>query len=123
VPRDPDDALAQQLGQLRREYLRDSHQRVEELLQLRAGLAGAQSTALADLRQAFHRLAGSGGSYGFPEVSARSREGEQLMVQLQAAGRELGPLDVAAVDRCIGGVADAFAAATRSFNQGGGAGS
>ena len=32
---------------------------------------------VAELRTGFHRLAGSGGSYGFPEISAIAREAEQ----------------------------------------------
>ena len=102
------------MKQLRREYLGDSSQRVEELRGLKAHLARDQRTALADLRQAFHRLAGSGGSYGYPDVSARSREGEQLAVRLAAADTPLSPADVAAIDRCIEGVALAFAEARKA---------
>lgn len=108
---DRDELLAQQLQQLRREYLRDSTQRVEELRGLKARLAQDQAGALADLRQAFHRLAGSGGSYGFPDVSARSREGEQLALRLASSDAPLKPGEVTAIEQCIDGVANAFAAA------------
>jgi HPt (histidine-containing phosphotransfer) domain-containing protein len=120
VPPEPDDVLAQQLRQLRREYLRDSSQRVEELHQLRTRLAQDAPAALADLRQAFHRLSGSGGSYGFPDVSARSREGEQLIVRLESLGTAPTPADVAAIDESVAGVADAFADARRAFGPEGG---
>ncbi len=112
---DRDDLLAQQLQQLRQEYLRDSSQRVDELRQLRTRLALDQRAALADLRQAFHRLAGSGGSYGFPDVSARSREGEQLAVRLASADTALTPGDIAAIEQCVNGVADAFTAAKKTI--------
>ena len=106
---DPDDLLAQQLQQLRREYLLDSSKRLEELRQLRARVADNDRNALAGLHQAFHRLAGSGGSYGFPAVTATSREGERVVKRLEAAGGPLAPGDVDAIDRCIDGVAGAFA--------------
>lgn len=115
VPTDPDDLLAQQLRQLRREYLRDSDQRVDELRRLRARLAAEQPAALAALRQAFHRLAGSGGSYGFPDVSSLSREGERLVAGHESSAGILSAVDTGAIDRCIEGVADAFRAAKRSL--------
>jgi chemotaxis protein histidine kinase CheA len=115
VPPDPDELLAKQLQQLRRDYLRDSDQRVAELRQLRARLAHDQRAALADLRQAFHRLAGSGGSYGFPDVTARSRVGERLIVRLEAAGVAPTPAEVAAIDQSIDAVANAFSEAKKSF--------
>jgi HPt (histidine-containing phosphotransfer) domain-containing protein len=62
--------------QLRREYLSESEERLAEL---RAGLSGFQNRnpgALASLKTHFHRLAGSGGSYGFPEISALAKEAE-----------------------------------------------
>jgi len=108
---DPDDVLAQQLRQLRREYLADSVKRVAELRALQAELARNQRAALGSLRQAFHRLAGSGGSYGFPLVSARSREGEGLAQRLETAGNPLVPADLAAIEACIAAVDGAFAEA------------
>ena len=114
MPADSDDLLAQQLRQLRREYLRDSSHRVDELRQMKARLAADPGAVIAELRQAFHRLAGSGGSYGFPDVSARSREGERLTMQIEPLGTAT-PADVDAIDRCIRAVADAFAAARESL--------
>lgn len=110
-----DDAFARQLQELRREYLADSPKRMAELRELGARLARGDSTALADCRQAFHRLAGSGGSYGFPHVSARSREGEQLVQRLASAGSGLKPDDISAIDACIAGVAEAFSQAIEGF--------
>ena len=106
---DADDLLAQQLRQLRREYLGDSVIRVAELRTFQDGLAGDQRAALGRLKQAFHRLAGSGGSYGFPLVSARSREGEGLAQRLESAANPLTPADLAGIADCIAAVDRAFA--------------
>jgi HPt (histidine-containing phosphotransfer) domain-containing protein len=71
-----DDDVDELFQQLRREYLTESKHRLAEL---RASLNGFQSGdpgALASLKTHFHRLAGSGGSYGFPEISALAKEAE-----------------------------------------------
>jgi diguanylate cyclase (GGDEF)-like protein len=64
---------------LRREYLSAMPTRLDEL---RADL-GSMRTGVADaivsLRARFHRLAGSGGSFGFTELSAIAREGERWL--------------------------------------------
>ena len=111
---DADDLLAQQLRQLRREYLLDSTKRLDELRQLSARLANNDRTALAGLHQAFHRLAGSGGSYGFPAVTSTSREGERVAKELESAGTPIAPGDVQAIDGCIEGVANAFSNARKA---------
>jgi chemotaxis protein histidine kinase CheA len=116
-----DDPLEQQLGALRREYLADSAQRVTELRQGRARLAEGERAALPDLRQAFHRLAGSGGSYGFPLVSICSREGEQLVQALIAAGKTAEAADFRALDVCIERIAAAFEEARRHLDGADGA--
>jgi chemotaxis protein histidine kinase CheA len=112
-----DDAFARQLQALRREYLADSPKRVAELQALSARLARGDLGALADCRQAFHRLAGSGGSYGFPRVSTTSREAEHLVERLAAAGIGLAPSDIAAIDACIVAVARAFDDASATLGQ------
>ena len=112
-----DDTFARQLQALRREYLADSPQRVAELRALSGRLARGDLGALADCRQAFHRLAGSGGSYGFPLVSTTSREGEHLVERLAATGTSLAPSDLAGIDACIAAIARAFAEASTAFGQ------
>jgi len=112
-----EDPLEQQLRALRREYLSDSAERVAELRQVRARLAGGEHAALAAMRQAFHRLAGSGGSYGFPLVSSNSREGERLVQTLIDAGATPGAATCAALDACIDGVAAAFEDARRQLDR------
>ncbi len=115
---DANDAFAKQLQGLRREYLADSPKRLAELRALGTRLAGGDATALAECRQAFHRLAGSGGSYGFPLVSSCSREGEHLAERLASAGPGLKAEDLAAINACIESVARAFEDAAASFTAG-----
>jgi hypothetical protein len=116
VTAEPDDALAEQLRLLRREYLADSAQRVDELRRLYARLAGGEHAAAPELRQALHRLAGSGGSYGFPLVSTRSREGEHLASRLAAADTAIQPADLEALRASIEAVASAFAEAQTALD-------
>jgi len=112
----PDDLLAQQLRALRREYLADSTQRVDELRRLYVRLSTGERTALPELRQAFHRLAGSGGSYGFPLVSTRSREGERIASRLASTETAIARPDLEALHAAVDGVAHAFAEALNALN-------
>lgn len=73
------DTLEAVLETLRREYLADAPGRITELQKdLRAFRAG-EAGAAESLAGRFHRLAGSGGSYGFPEVSAIARGMERRL--------------------------------------------
>lgn len=110
-----DGSLDETLRALRREYLADSTQRVEELRTLLARVADGEAAALADLRRAFHKLAGSGGSYGFSEVTAQSRRAEQQAERLLAAGVIPAPTELAALEALINQVDAAFAAARREL--------
>ncbi len=112
------DPLEQQLQALRREYLADSALRVEELQGIRARLAAGEPAALAELRQGFHRLAGSGGSYGFPHVSSSAREGEQLTQGLLEGDRTPAAADLAALEACIERIGIAFEEAKRRLDGG-----
>ena len=111
-----DDRLAQQLRALRREYLADSTQRVDELRRLYVRLAAGDRAALPELRQGFHRLAGSGGSYGFPSVSTRSREGERLASRLAAVDAPIAPIDLESLRASVEGIALAFAEALSALD-------
>jgi HPt (histidine-containing phosphotransfer) domain-containing protein len=64
------------MSALRRDYLAESAERMAELQGDLARLRGGAADAVAALKGRLHRLAGSGGSYGFPEVSAIAREAE-----------------------------------------------
>jgi len=67
---------AELLRGLRRDYLAESAERMAELQADLARLRSGAADAAAGLKGRLHRLAGSGGSYGFPEVSAIAREAE-----------------------------------------------
>jgi CheY-like chemotaxis protein len=80
------------LHELKREFVRDSLERVEKMRGLLRAL-GAQPGD-AGLRHAlsvhFHGLAGAGSSYGLPEVSRLGLAGERLLLEADAA-RPLDP--------------------------------
>lgn len=63
--------------QLQREYVDELPVRLDELHADLARVQNSDPEALTSLRTRFHRLAGSGGSYGFSEISRIAREMEQ----------------------------------------------
>jgi HPt (histidine-containing phosphotransfer) domain-containing protein len=79
--------------QLRQEYLAESRDRLAALEadidELRRGV----STNVAGLRGRLHQLAGSGGSYGFPAVSAIAREAELWLASVPAPGTLVARLE------------------------------
>jgi len=91
------DALDDALIELQREYLSEFPERLEELRADISAFRALRPEAAVSLKTRFHRLAGSGGSYGFPEISVVAREMEQWMATKPAPG-EAPRLD-AAVDR------------------------
>lgn len=70
----------QVLAELQREYLRDAPARLAELRKDLQAFRNGEADALESLRVRFHRLAGSGGSYGFPRVTEIAREMEQRIL-------------------------------------------
>ncbi len=68
------------LRELRAEYLARSAGQIAalraDITELRNGTPGAATA----MRSRLHQLAGSGGSYGFPAVSAIAREAEQWLI-------------------------------------------
>jgi HPt (histidine-containing phosphotransfer) domain-containing protein len=80
--------------QLQREYLAELPGMLllirSEIDRFRQGDAGAA----ASLRTRFRRLAGSGGSYGFPAISAVARETEQWL-RTEPPSAEAARLDAA----------------------------
>jgi diguanylate cyclase (GGDEF)-like protein len=91
------DALDDTMLALQREYLAEFPERLEELRDDISAFRALRPEAAASLRTRFHRLAGSGGSYGFPEISVIAHEMEQWMATKPAPG-EAPRLDEA-VDR------------------------
>jgi len=115
---DAPEPLEAAMHALRAEYLADSPERVRELSAALGRLRTKDATALADLQRYFHRLAGSGGSYGFPLVTDRSRAGEHAVARLASEGRTPEREDFAALERHVLEVADAFREAQRTFAGG-----
>ena len=74
------DEMDELLQGLRREYLTEAPARLGELRKDLAALRAGEPDATASLRGRFHRLAGSGGSYGFTAISSASREAEQWLI-------------------------------------------
>jgi len=68
---------AEFFDQLRRECLTEGVARVGELRADIEAVRAGRADALKSLKLGLHRLAGSGGSYGFPQITAASRAAEE----------------------------------------------
>ena len=90
--------------ELRREYLAEAPARLAELRKDLAALHAGEPDAAASLKVRLHRLAGSGGSYGFPEISTASRGTEQWII----ANPSPDAAGFAFLDESIGRIAHAF---------------
>jgi diguanylate cyclase (GGDEF)-like protein len=106
------DELNAALAELRREYLFDAPGRLAELRKDVAAFRAGETDAVHSLIQRFHRLSGSGGSYGFPEISEIARGGERWLKQEAPA-----PGEVAAVrlEELVDRLAAAFDTAAREL--------
>lgn len=82
------ESLRSALDALRKDYLARWPEKHEGLESLLAQLAGPQSPgdALKDIRMEFHKLSGSGGSYGMPEITTVGREAELYVISIIDAG-------------------------------------
>ncbi|HEX3236576.1 MAG TPA: diguanylate cyclase [Gemmatimonadales bacterium] len=80
--------------ELQREYLSELPQRLDEIRADVAAFRSGSAEAAGSLKVRFHRLAGSGGSYGFPEISRIAREHE-LWMGTAPPTTEAGRLDQA----------------------------
>ncbi len=96
------------LRRLRAAYIDESPARIAELEAQLAALERGEAAALPELSRLFHRLAGSGGSYGIPRVTEAARTGERLAEDLAAAGGGAGPADLTALLAQVAAVAAAF---------------
>ena len=86
------DAVDDAFHALRIEYLASLPGRLEELRADLAGLRSGKPDAGAALKVRLHRLAGSGGSYGFVRLSALAREAEQW-IAVHADSRDVDQLE------------------------------
>ncbi|HEX7024682.1 MAG TPA: diguanylate cyclase [Gemmatimonadales bacterium] len=94
---------------LRREYLAEAPARLGELRKDLAAVLAGEADAVSSLKSRFHRLAGSGGSYGFPVISETSRDAEQWI----AAHPKPDHAGFAELGGAIGRLAAAFDDAAR----------
>jgi diguanylate cyclase (GGDEF)-like protein len=90
--------------ELRREYLAEAPARLGELRKDLAALVVGEPDAAKSLKVRFHRLAGSGGSYGFPEISTVARAAEQWL----AANPGPDPTGVAPLEQAIAELVSGF---------------
>jgi diguanylate cyclase (GGDEF)-like protein len=98
------DELEVVLAQLRREYVADSPARLAELRKDIAAFRAGEPDAAGSLRVLFHRLAGSGGSYGFPAVSEIGRRMERWLKSAPPPG----PDQAAKLDEAVEQLATEF---------------
>ncbi len=93
------DSWEETLRGLRREYLLGAGERLSRLeraLDL-LGRHPGDPEAIGGVRKELHGFAGSGGTYGFPGVSAAGREGEAVCVEALSGGRPVSPDDLEAL--------------------------
>ena len=112
--KDPLDAA---MRALRAEYLYEAPERVRELSAALGRLRAGDIAALHDLERRFHQLAGSGGSYGFPAITERSRRAEHAVIQLIGEARSPQRGDYAILEAHVLDVAEVFRAAQREFDE------
>lgn len=115
---DAPDPLEAAMRVLRAEYLYEAPERVRELSAALGRLRAGDRSALEDIERYFHRLAGSGGSYGFPDITERSRTAEYIVVRLAGEARPLQREDFAILEEQVLHVAEVFQAAQREFDAG-----
>jgi len=113
---DAPDPLETAMRALRVEYLYEAPERVRELSAALGRLRTGDTSAFEDLERYFHRLAGSGGSYGFPEITERGRTAEHVVIRLAGAARTLQREDFAILEEHVLNVARVFQTAQREFD-------
>ena len=71
------------------QFVENAHKRLERIDVVLAELRqdGNDQERVGELKSLFHNLAGTGGAYGFYDVSRQSRKGEVLCTDLMRAGR------------------------------------
>ena len=97
--------------ELRQEYLAEAPARLGELRKDLAALRAEEADAADSLKGRFHRLAGSGGSYGFPDITSAARDAERWL----ASHPVPDDAGFALLAVAIGRIAAAFDAAAREL--------
>lgn len=91
---------------MRAEYLADAPRKIAELWNALARVQNGEPDAAGELCTLVHRLAGSGGAYGFPVVTERARAAEQLIDRLGAI--RIASAELAELRAHLQALADAF---------------
>lgn len=107
-----DDELQRKLAELRALYLAESGERLAELWRMFARVQNGDVPAQADLCDALHRLAGTGGSYGLMTVTDHARAAERTVRAMMADARAPTAAQCAALRAQLQTLADAFASAS-----------
>ena len=82
--------IQQKLQQLRQQYAEKLPARITALEQQWQALdLDTQPAQFETLIREFHTLAGSGASFGFPQISALSRDIEQLLLSVKSTNAQL----------------------------------
>lgn len=97
--------------QLRREYLSEAPALLVELRKDLAAARAGEPDAQASLKSRFHKLAGSGGSYGFPAITEAARTGEMWLTDHVASSDD----NFALLGAFVGRVAAAFDEAAKEL--------
>ena len=87
------DSINTAIEALRKDYVNGwpkKHERLEILIK-NLERNPKDTTTIEEFRMNFHRLAGSGGSYGLPEVSVTAREAELFIAPLLDADEAIPP--------------------------------
>lgn len=97
---------------LRREYLQGAVERTEHIREQADQLRQGAPVDLKQLRQEIHKLRGSGGFYGFQELSEAAGKAEDTLIlvideELERDDQQIATL----VDRLVQAVTDAAARA------------
>jgi chemotaxis protein histidine kinase CheA len=109
----PGPDVEQQLAALRQGYAERLPERAARLEADVAALVERWDDAAAgELRRALHNLAGSGATYGFPEVSRAARAGEDACAAAIAADPAGAVAAKAALQRAVAALAQVVATGT-----------
>ena len=106
-----DPELERALAPLRRDYLAQGPARLAELWSAFETVQNGDAEGLARLQVLAHRLAGSGGGYGFPDITRAARMTDQFCRELNAAPSAPSQDALSQLHALVGGIAAAFASA------------
>ena len=109
MPTEPDDdPLAAALRALRVGYLADAPLKIAELWSAFDRMQNGDAGGATTLRTLVHRLAGSGGAYGVPDVTVQARLAEQAIDRISTSRTGTFAAELAVLRTHLTGVADAF---------------